>query len=139
MTIAIISGALVLAGIGLCLWFNCSSNWQEWLAYIGAFMVFLAGVAFVINLFMWIPYKKDSLIMYERLLQEKQVLEQVLETGSELDKIAIRRDVIDYNNRIIEIRIDHKRLIYRGYYRKDIDWAGLELIEWRTFDGSICD
>lgn len=130
MTLIIIFGILLLIGIGLKIWDRRRGGWYNWQNLAGFIMIPLAGVFFLSSILFWLPHKKENEITYQTLIQEKNVIEKVLETGSDMDKIMLRDNVIEYNNRIIEIKINSKRFILRDYYSKDIDWDSLEFIEW---------
>ena len=130
MTWTIILGALFLAGIGLIIWGIVADYW-EWPFFVGTLAMVLAGVALIINLCIWIPSGKNSEIRYNQLLAEKATIEDMLHTDRNVDRLALNHYVINYNNRVIEERTNYNRLIIGDYYNQALDWAGLELIEWR--------
>lgn len=140
MTMTLISIILILVGIGLLYWHKCPDyDIGEWAVYVGVVLICVCTICLVASTGLLMTYKKDDIVYYEQLVQEREVLEQVLETGSDLDKIAIRRDVIDYNNKIISIKVTVKRFIMRDYWNQDLDWEGLQIIEWRSKDDSMGD
>ncbi len=134
MTLTIIFGVAILAGISLKIWDSNRDKYSDgiWVDMFGFILIIISTIALLINMACWIPHKKDNQILLQQLNQEKQIIEQILDSGADLDKIMIRQDIINYNNKIIEIKINSKRFILKDYYDKNIDWDAFELIEWKN-------
>lgn len=132
MTLAIIFGGLILIGIGIIIWHRLSNNYDDWPVILSFIIIFTSALIFLINAVCWIPHKKDNQILLEQLAQEKYVIEKILETGTDFDKIMLRQEIIDYNNRIIKIKINSERFIFKDYYDRNVDWDALELIDWKN-------
>lgn len=128
MTIFIMLGILIFIGINL---YNSDPQCIKFRGSIGLLLFCLGILGFIVNMFIWIPSSKDSEIRYNQLIQEKISIESMLETDRNIDKLLLTKSVIDYNNKIIEVKTNYKRFICRDYYNQDLDWHKLEIIEWR--------
>lgn len=129
MTLTIIFGVLGL--IGVILLVLGSKSYSDGLQASGWVLIICCAVALIINTICWIPSNKDSVIKYNQLIQERVSIESMLETDKNVDRVMLNNMVIDYNNRIIEIKENHDRLIYKDYYNQNLDWDSLKVIEWK--------
>lgn len=131
MTLNIVFGFGVLVGIAFAIWqFLQESEWTIWRGVIGWTAIGCCLLALVINLFVWIPSKKDSEITYRQLIQEKRTVEIMIATDRDIDRLLLNERVIDYNNRVISIMENSRRPILREYYSWEVDWSSLGLIHW---------
>lgn len=94
-------------------------------------LIILMGTALIVGTYYYIIWNKDSEIQHEQLVQERASIEAMLETDKDVDRIALNKLVIDYNNRVIEARNNSQRPIFRDYYSNNVDWMALETIDWR--------
>lgn len=131
MTLTVILGIIVAISIAIILWANQDFWTRDWAMMIGILVLILSMVALAINFAVYIPSKKDSEIKYLQLLQEKSSIEQMIATNKDVDRLLLNERVVEYNNKIISYRINSKRLVFREYYSKDIDWDSLEVIQWQ--------
>lgn len=132
MTLIIIFAVLVLIGILFCIWQALIDDvWNDWRGLVGTIFIAFGGIALVVSIIAYIPSKKDSEIKYMQFIQEKASIEQMISTGENIDKLMLNKRVIEYNNKVIEVRENSKRFVFRDYYSKDVDWDSLELIEWK--------
>lgn len=132
MTLIIIFAALVLIGILFCIWQAFVGDvWNDWRGVVGAIFIIFGGIFLVFSIIEYISSKKDSEIKYMQFIQEKASIEQMISTGENVDKFLLNQRVIEYNNKVIEVRENSKQFVFRDYYSKDVDWDSLELIEWK--------
>jgi len=59
------------------------------------------------------------------------MIEAMLESGKEMDRVQLTLVVLRYNNKIVECRTGSTQIISRDYYSRKVDWQALTLIEWR--------
>lgn len=131
MTLIIIFSVFILIGVALATWAEKRNLEPFWIGLLGWVLVFLFGIGEAIAIPEFIMSKKSSEIVYQQLLEERTAIVQMLENDRDVDRIALNKLVIDYNNRVIESREDSKRSIFKEYYSDAVDWDALETIEWR--------
>lgn len=131
MTLIITFAILTLLGIPFIVWDSYVDEWSVWRAVTGWLLIIVFGFSLVIAILVYVPSKKNSEIEYMQLVQEKASIEQMISSGENVDKLMLNQRVIDYNNKIIEIKENSKRFVLSDYYSKDVNWDDLELIEWR--------
>ena len=132
MTLMIIFGVILLVGIGFCVWQGfCGNYYSDWKAIIGVTTIVFMIIGIVINSFAWIPSAKNSEIYFNQLIAEKETIELILETDKDVDRVLLNKFVIEYNNKVIEVKANFNRFICKDYYNHNLNWEGLELIKWK--------
>lgn len=129
MTLILIFGVILLAGIVFTV---AAIKTDRDLIIIIAIALMIFGIpGSIASTIGYIPSHRSSEIEYMQLIQEKQAIEQMIDSGEAVDKLTLNQRVIDYNNEIIEKQENYKRPIIKDYYSPNVDWEALELIEWK--------
>ena len=113
----------VLIGVGIFLWSHgywCMDNAIEWGFGIALIIIFFA--AFLISIVLAISDPISAKREYLEFIEQKAIIEQVIESGDVYDNISISQSVIEANKWLAKAKASKKSYgCFSKYYKIDLD------------------